>query len=570
MNLESFSTQSIKDISSLGLAFSIGEASAHYLRLGQIGFGGAFGATAYLINRVISSQFEKYVKLPERDFNNPIEAFSKLSVYGTSYAASKVAVIALTIATSYAVTSALGLVAVGSALGGLAASEARLTSFTLAAYVVGMIKSGIFGSEESWDFAHIDNRCEQPQELSCTIETAIPTREILVSPRSNIVNRRINQAWVIEARGRAFHISEDLEPPMVTPVDSRVRELRAEDRDREFGINLSRAFREGRVLSSPPETPKGSKIGSLRMPTAVQVNQIKVNDSHYNHVFPPVTVPFESWDESFTPHELVMGKAREFHVSLDEFSRIGTEILNPIQIPPYFTEKHQNMYKKVIKHLMGKEIVAVESRDTQQMNLVNEQWKSVLEHLEAGSGNCPDPIREQIEQLYHNFFIEERNHLAKFEEKVQGETRVLRDQLFREACSEVIRTLGGAGESEYATTYEYLKGNFSSQLNLTPGSGSYFNRRVPEYQSKTVIKFKEKYTAERITQHLMSKKDNGKDRFGFQEIQSWLSWKSGAEEVKVGVEIFGGLDHDGMPNNDSPTKAAWVMILRSLDKPVIN
>lgn len=578
MVFDGLSTEVSKQASALGLASSIGEVGSHCLGLGPAGVGGAIGATTYLINKVVSSQFNKYVPFPERDFSDPIDAVSKISAYGMAYAASKVVVLALTIASSYAVASALGMVATASALGSLASSGAGLTAFTSAAYLVGAAKGGIWGQEETWDYDQMNSwgSVLPEPETRCPGIGAPPSSNNR-SWSNNPIYSGGDRLWNTEARrGNAFSIDDGAEAPMVTPVNQRIEELRAEDRDEGFSQNLARAFREGRAFRGRrnelrrSEIPRGPKIGSLRMPTERQAGRVTLDDSHYSFEFPLTDVPNEDWNYPFIPHVLILGKARELGVEIPYFSRIGPEILNPSH-DVLFTRNHQNMYKKILKFLIQKENEALTPTiDPVKIRQVHDQWRNVLEHLEAGSGDCPDPVREQIEQLYHSFFSEEREHLATFEEKVQQETRILRDSLFREACTEVIHAYN-PDQDEFATPYEYLKSQLRTRFNLTPGDGSFFNSSYPEYTSRVIRKFQSKYTADRIIQHLRSKKDNGKDRIGVSDIQSWLCWKSGASVTQVGTAIMGGLDEETyMPRSEVPTKAAWVMILRNLDKPVIH
>ena len=100
-----------KNACAMAVCSGIGEYGAHAMSLGQPGLGAALGGTAYLVNKVVGSVFDKFIQTPDLTESNAAHKFTKLAAYALAYSVSKVVVVAATIAISSAVANSIGLTA---------------------------------------------------------------------------------------------------------------------------------------------------------------------------------------------------------------------------------------------------------------------------------------------------------------------------------------------------------------------------------------------------------------------------------------------------------------------------
>jgi hypothetical protein len=122
------------DVLSLSMACSIGAAAASTAGVSKL-VGGAFIATVLLIDKVVASQFNKFIKPPNGEGLSRIRKVIVFTAYGLAWGASKAAVLALSVSLCTKVASIVGVSLTAATLGriGLGLCE-KIEKSTVAYY----------------------------------------------------------------------------------------------------------------------------------------------------------------------------------------------------------------------------------------------------------------------------------------------------------------------------------------------------------------------------------------------------------------------------------------------------
>ncbi|MGK0183634.1 MAG: hypothetical protein ACI9YB_002951 [Halioglobus sp.] len=499
-----------KEASAIAVCSGIG---AYALGLGHPGLGATLGGTAFLVNKVVGSVFDKFIQAPDISRRGSYYAV-KITAYALAYSASKMIVVAATIALSSAVANGLGLTASAMVVNSLATAHNYSKIFECG-YYAGLVK--VFVSVVLTDMrreSHNNNSVEYGDGLA-------------------------------------------------GPLD--------------FG-----GYECQRVVPDPyPQSQDNSEtshLGRTRLFSETDVEQARVHNKHLQYRFAEVCVPDVELTEDRMKN-LIVDKAREQVIEIPKYTLHLFGGVSPgtgMHVGPQYlvlNSVYKSMIKRIVHHLDTELEKSEREEAFGKVVELNDLWVKTLQHLEAGSGDCADPVGEQIQQMYNTLFSEEQVIVNDFEGKIHLECRKLRDELFREACAEVMEA--SPRHLDQATGYEFYKLQLRGPLSLSPSSGSFlpsycnqggYRAQIPQIRQA----FARKYSAGRIITHMQGAERTGKQRFGFGDMRQWLVGKTGADGNEVAAAM---LDVDlvtGDAGSEHPTRKIWATVLSNLTCPVIH
>lgn len=551
MNISQIPSGLAKNTCALAVCGGIGEYGARAMSLGQPGLGAALGGTALLVNKVVGTVFDKLIQAPALVESDSSYKYVKLSTYALAYTLSKVVVVAATIALSSVVANSLGLTAAAMSVNSLSTLKNFSTIFEWGFYAG--VSKGIASSI-------LNNMRNESRSSSLYNESFVD--EYDADLEDNLESDCRDQYRCASPRRQGERQCQSFVPPPPPIPDPILPTLRSRSRV------LQRDF-----------VPQGSPLGRLFLRTETEVERARVNSGHLRYRFVEKSIPEVSLDETRMKN-LIQEKAREQGIEIPKYTDHLLGALSPFSAerggPQYdsLSRVYKSMLKRIVHHLDSEINKAERNRDFEKLLEINDLWVTTLQHFEAGTGDCNDPIGEQIQQMYNVLFSDEQVIVNSFEGKIHLECRKLRDELFREACDEVMRNTPGR-VYDLATGYEFYKRELGNSLNLTPSPGTHFPgycRRggYGDITYRVRQSFERKYTVNRIIAHMQSTVRGGKDRFGFGDIVRWLVDKTGADRNTVQDAILGGMDKETyMYRSEKPTKEAWATILGHLSSPIV-
>ncbi|MFT4553519.1 MAG: hypothetical protein ACI9S8_002159 [Chlamydiales bacterium] len=339
-------------------------------------------------------------------------------------------------------------------------------------------------------------------------------------------------------------------------------------------VNSSRAQSPFTPVTETIEeaTEASPSIGSITIPSTIDLSQARINRSHLDYPIRDLQVP----DSPMTFDQA----ARQ---AKDKAHELNIELGNPRTAPqcfrakldlqshyPNWKTKTVSMFKRIAHILFYNEQEAQRTGNRPLQEKVDEKWYSYLTAFQAGSGDCNDPMTTQIENCYNDLFSVAP---SSFEDKIQIAARDLRDETFDRSCSDYMRNCRSQ-HMDQASGLPFFKKKLQATLGLTSKANTHYEDFCTQcgydrHTNRIKAKFNEEYTPQKLVEYLCGTESDGKNRVSHEEIVDFLKEKTGVDKDTIEGQIA-GLDEDLMPTGNIVSKESLLMmVLQNLDKPMI-